>query len=652
MILSMLENGLVVKKACDKPAFDHCCNVLCVGAGSAGCYAADSAAREGASVILLEFGENIGGMHVCGNVTKYYYGACGGSFEEDDRKSKADTVFLTNTRQWEQRQIRLTERLLKSGVKLLCRHSVIGLYYEGARVVGVLAFDGAQKISIRADVTVDATSDGHLIRMTDVKKQYGRPSDGSFVPFGVFLQYTEKGKLCTKNSDSGIMDHYCQSDLSHKTVMAHANASDVLMGVDFVNCALHTGVREGLTFEGEDRVRYEDLLLGKKADKVLFWAYSDLDRHGSLRATEEVVFQNWWVISNLSTVTVSIPVSMGSVVPKGIKGLVTAGRCLSCDTYTQSAVRMNRDMFRMGECVGIAAAMAALTGKEFLGIDYEAYLARVRERGCFGDYCDVTFAFDNSYQRYLDKMKALGRTPDQKYEGLSPNASIYEPICFDVDKNFHLLRTDAPGIALWSCYVNTEKGRVKERLCREMRSAEEKLFQYNCAIALGLLEDERALPILREIVQNRDCFFFKDNRRSNQFRSAIAVTLIGRLGTKEDLPLLFEILSEQESSRAMYHTLKPDYLYCAPYYKEPSRNFVYFSMLTHTCMALFGIYQKEGLCMNGLHHFFVDLFRDDKIMRRITNATCGEFAYEELAGFFEYVLRITDTDAANGASCI
>ena len=378
MMLSMLENRALVKKDRDLTEFDYCCNVLCVGAGSAGCYAADSAAREGASVILLEIGENIGGMHVSGGVTGYYYGTHGGSYEEDDLKTDSDTVFLTNTRHWEQRQIRLTERLLKSGVKVLCRHSVLGLYLDGARVVGVLAFDGEKKFSIKADVTIDATSDGHLIRMTDVKKQYGRPSDGSFVPFSISLKYTKNGKLLSKHNDSGIMDHYCERDFSQKTVTARADAGSMLRDVEIVNCSLHTGIREGLTYEGEATLRYEELLLGKQSEKVLFWAYSDLDRHGGLRATEEELFQNWWVISNLSTVVIRIPIPFGSVVPQGIKGLVTAGRCLSCDTYTQSAVRMNRDMFRMGECVGVAAAMAALSCVDFLEIDYEEYLTRVR----------------------------------------------------------------------------------------------------------------------------------------------------------------------------------------------------------------------------------------------------------------------------------
>lgn len=640
MILSTLENGIVEKKNCSVPEFEYRCNVLCVGAGSAGCYAADAAAREGATVILLEIGENIGGMHVCGNVTRYYYGAIGGSYEEDDRKTDADSVFLTNRRHWEQRQIRLTERLMESGVRILCRHSVLGLYFDGARVVGVLAFDGAREISIRADMTVDATSDGHLIRMTDVKKRYGRPSDGSFVPFGVFLQYTKDGVLCSKNNDSGIMDHYSQSDFSQRTIRAHANASRLVGKEEIVSCALHTGVREGLTYEGEDTVRYEDLLLGRRAERVLFRAYSDLDRHGSLRANEEELFQNWWVISNLSTVTISIPVPFGSIVPKDIKGLVTAGRCLSCDTYTQSAVRMNRDMFRMGECVGIAAAMAALSGVDFMEVDYEAYLTRVREKGCFGENSDVTFAFDNSYQRYLDKMNALGRTPDKKYEGFSLNASICEPIDFDVDRNFHLLRTDAPGVAIWSCYVSADKAAVGERLCREMLHTDDTSYRYNCALALGLLEDERALPVLREIVQNRDCFFFTDNRRSNQFRSAIAVCLLGRLGAECDLPLLFEILAAEEIDRPMYHTLEPNYLY----HNYPDRNFVYFAMMTHTCMAIYKIYRRCRLEMGQLHRFFGELFADGTVLRHVTEGRTSTAAEEEAKGFVAYLLRLTDSD--------
>ena len=103
--------------------------------------------------------------------------------------------------------------------------------------------------------------------------------------------------------------------------------------------------------------------------------------------------QNWWVISNLSTVTARIPVPMGSVVPRGYRGIVTAGRCFSGDSYAQGAVRMTRDMCRMGECVGVAVAMAILDNSTILDIDYDEYLKRVRSRGCYDGDADKKFGF-------------------------------------------------------------------------------------------------------------------------------------------------------------------------------------------------------------------------------------------------------------------
>lgn len=638
MKILTLENGVLTESECDTPNFEYSCDVLVVGAGSAGTYAADSAAREGASVILCEIGENIGGMHVCGNVTGYYYGACGGSFEEDDKKSGEDSVFFTNMQHWEQRQIRLTERLLKSGVKLLCRHSATGLYMEDERVVGILAFDGKREISIKAGITVDATSDGHLIRFTPVKKQYGRPSNGKFVPFGVFLQFVKNGRLTHRNNDLGVMDHYDSLDFSRQTVAAHAKTADVIKEFEFVNYALHTGIREGLSFEGEESVDYEKLLLGKRPDKVLVWAYSDLDRHGSLLAAEEKTFQSWWVVANLATVLISIPVPLGSVVPKGIKGLVSAGRCLSCDTYTQSAVRMNRDMFRMGECVGVAAAMASLSGVDFLEINYEEYVSRVTERGCFAGNSERAFAFDNKYHAYLNKMRSLSREPDKRYEGMSLTDSVIEPIVFDVDKSFELFKTDSPGVAIWSCYLSEDRAAVRERLYTALSKADGNLSRYNYAIALGLLEDKRALPTLREIVRERDCFFFTDNRRSNQFRSVVAVCLLGRIGDESDLALLYEILSPEEIERPMYRTLKADYLY----HTEPDRNFVYYAMLTHTCMAIHNIFKRHALPMNELNRMLKRLFEDGSVLRRVTDVSEGEVAYEEMRGFIDYVIKLTE----------
>ncbi len=641
MILSTLEDGKIVKTALASVDFALECDILCMGAGSAGIYASATAAREGARVILCELAENIGGTHACGHVTGYYLGAHGGIYEEDRKKEMADSFFYAKGAHWEVKQIHVLERLKESGVTLLCRHSATGVYFEGDRVVGLRVFNGERELNIRATLTIDATADGHLLRMTDVKKRYGKPTDGTYVPFTVRTQYVDQnGILRSDNRDAGEMNHYDAWDFSKKTLFAHAKAEELFERGEFVSHALHVGVREGLAFEGEEPLSYRNVLLENTPKKILFYAYSDLDRHGCERATDEEFFQNWWVVANLSTVTVNIPVPMGCIVPRDMKGLISAGRCLSCDTYIQSAVRMNRDMFRMGECIGVAAAMAVKSHTDFLDIDYEEYLRHVQARACFAGHADRTFGFDDPYYRYFTKTASVDRKPDPRYAHLPPCTRVYTPISFDAEENFHFLKTDTPGRAIWSCFVAPDQAHIKEKLDRAMTEAEDALTRFNCAIALGITGDMRALPVLREITRNRDCFFFCDNRRSNQFRSAVAVCLLGRLGTKEDLPLLYELLGEREIERDMYHTLEADYLY----HELPDRNFVYFAMFTHACMALYKIYRRCALPMRELHAYFEKLFSDEQTVRRLTHQKEGELAYDECKKFMQCVLKITSPD--------
>ena len=623
MILMTLEEGVRKAREVDPPDFLYSCDVLCVGAGAAGCYAADAAARDGADVILLEYGREIGGMPVAGRVSGYYYGARGGAFESDDAARLADRRFLTSGGA-EARQITLTERLAASGVRVLCGVSPIGLYLEEDTVCGLLLFDGERESAIAARITVDATSDGYLVLLLDTWITYGRPEDGATVPFSVRTQYLQNGQYRSDNSDSGMVNQYDARALSRAILRAHADAARHLEeGKQFLGVATRTGLREGLHYEGEEMLTLRSVLIDPPPERILFYAYSDLDRHGYDRAIDCELLQNWWVIAGLATVTVRIPVPMGAVVPRGIRGFVTAGRCLSCDTYVSSAVRMNRDMFRMGECIGYAAAAAVREGVDLLAIDYEAFRRRAVASGAFLGEEGRRFGYDETRAWHERKMERLGRACDPRYEGLAPLDKVYTPIDFREVDVLAALRTDAPGAGIFAVYLGLG-GVDADRLAAEMASAEDTLLRYNCAIALGILGDKRALPTLCEIVKERDCFFFTNGRRSNQFRSAVAVCLLGRLGDASVVPLLESLLEEDEYEHPMYHTLAPDYLY----YNRPDRNFVYFDMTTHALFGLLKLYRRERLPKERLRKT-VERFLGGDFLLRVTDGIPGSPTTEE-----------------------
>ena len=171
-----------------------------------------------------------------------------------------------------------------------------------------------------------------------------------------------------------------------------------------------------------------------------------------------------------------------------------------------------------------------------------------------------------------------------------------------------------------------------------MNATTDKAYKYNLAIALGIIGDARALPTLRDIVNNRDDFYFKDSRRSNQFRSAIALCLIGRLGDVSDLKLLYEIaFDENEIKRQMYHTLKPDYLY----YVHSDKNFVYYEMFTHAVTALLKIHKRCGISLDKFRSALLHERDSGSAVKRIIH-TVGGSAHTELCDFLDYVISATE----------
>ncbi len=597
---------------CPAPAWDAAYDIVVAGGGSGGVYAALSAAREGKRVLLLEKTAWCGGQHVQGLVNGYYYGVRGGLYTETDDRTQEDTgdVFCDPT---DGKRLIIAERLRERSVRVETLSLVTGVYAEYQRVQGVSALVCGEIRNIACKMLIDATGEGYLLRMLPVAMRMGRGWDGQPQPFssvrGVYLDKNlydgglsvtvgKMGKrygLFHEYRDNGYVNQYDQQAYSRAVIRAHASHLDTLgEHARFLYLAPIIGLREGYTFEGEQTVMLADALYQRNApENALLWCYSDVDKHGHDMAFDDELYQDWFVNCNMSTCTVYVPLPVGALVPMGWKGLATAGRCHATDTYANSTARMNVDCFRIGEACGTLCAMAAERGQDVMAVPYAEYRRKMEDYGFLDTAPDLTPSFWTP---------ALG--DDRKFVRWMTDISDIRAA----------LATDCPAVALWSCHLLG-----KEALgdaVYDMTKSEDDMLRLNAGVALGVMRDARALPILREIIRRREPFYYMDCRRSNQMRSVIAICLCGRMADEGAIDELLQILRPEEFDKPMYHQ------YLTPDYKRTivkEQNAVYYQHFSHAVAALTNIALKCGARREEIRRTLHETLDDGAYIRRITD---------------------------------
>ncbi len=608
------KNGAVSVTNCETPVWQDSYDVIVVGAGSGGVYAALAAAREGKRVLLLEKSRWCGGQHVQGLVNGYYYGVRGGLYAQTDKQAEEETSDYFYDMTSDGKRIIIARQLEQSGVEVRTLSLVTGVYAEGKTVHGVRALLHRQEANLVCEMLVDATSDGHILRLLPVKLTMGRDHDGEPQPFssvrsvyldqmkydgGLSVTVGDMGnryKLFHEYRDNGYIWQYDADKFTRAIIRAHASHLE-FMGEHsrFLYLAPIIGLREGVLYEGEDYLTLDDVLHERvKTDNLLLWCFSDVDKHGSGIAFDEEIYQSWFACSNMSTCTIYIPVPVGAVVPKGWKGLTTAGRCISSDTYVNSATRMNTDCFRIGEACGTLSALAVDYGQDPMAVSNDLLREKLTGYGFFDEKHTYQPSFWTPAMQEEDRRFVSWTT--------------------DSDELRKALSTDCPAVALWSCYLAG-----KEKLgdtVYEMTKTDDEMLRLNAGIALGMMHDERALPILHEIILDRKTFYFMDCRRSNQMRSVIAICLCGQMRDESAVDELLPILRPEEFEKPMYHELlTPDYKRTIT--KE--LNSVYFQHMSHAVVALTKIALAHSERREEIKTALHAALDDEAYIRRMTD---------------------------------
>ena len=401
-------------------------DVLVAGGGPAGVCAAVSAARAGAKVILAERFGCLGGNLTLGHVSPILGKVSPGTMADEIRRLlnvnhlDAPKVMTRNGPEehidHEEAKGVLAKLCAAADVTVLLCTSVVDAVMDGSRIVGVVVDTPKGLRTVSAKVVVDATGDGRVATAAGAETKIGREADGATQP--ATLEFVvdrvdetraitawggtdpvklpsgeEYRELCKRMNKVGELPKNVSIVRLHRTFYpgercvnaTQLNGADTLDPValgkaevelrdqidrcvaflrkhvpGYENCRVKSsastlGVRESRRVMGDAMVVDDDLLVGRTfPDAVVHKAWFLIDIHNPKGGGQA---------EGHSHPCRPYDIRYGAFLPKGVEGLLTAGRCISGTHRAHASYRVMTPCMAMGEAVGVAAALAVRGNK-------------------------------------------------------------------------------------------------------------------------------------------------------------------------------------------------------------------------------------------------------------------------------------------------
>ncbi len=527
-----MEDGWSAASA-KEPDWNGTWDLIIVGLGTAGAQCACTAAGQyGHSVLGIEELEQLGGMAAAGEITEYYCGNKGGLYQKIDEKAaalEAGESYLPNAQGisgWA-KHLALQRELEEAGVTLRYDSVITGVWREKNHVLGVTVLDGAgQEEHHRSRYVVDCTGDGILSAMAGCEMQWSRDTLFPFQPFSnIRTVLTEKGVQC-RNVDSGYLDPNDPWEYGTQLVLSSASPNfyekDYCKGEPLLSIASLLGVREGRRIVGESTLRFSDILESREPGPPAFFCYSNMDNHCRATAFESPLYQDWIAAAGLWSVYLKFPVPLGALIPRGMLGILTAGRAMAADHDGACALRMKDEMYKSGEAAACMAHLSLCRSVPAGQIPYKEFQAELARSGCL----------------------LPGETSCQKRNGDQGNR---EPFQWpeDPEKLERILSSDRPGIGLWALRGLPNLAPLLQKWLR----SENKPLRYHSAIALALQGNPACAPVLLEMTQDLSGEAPKTSARFCHPYAILGILLIGRLELLELSEHLLSLVEEEGPAR-------------------------------------------------------------------------------------------------------
>jgi len=138
------------------------------------------------------------------------------------------------------------------------------------------------------------------------------------------------------------------------------------------------GIRESRRILGEDYLTGDEVSNGVKRDDGICKGGHEVDIHGKGKNHVRMTIKN----------AGSYDIPFGCLMPKGMKNLLMAGRCLSSDRVAHSSARVMGTCMGMGQAVGTAAAMCVDADILPSALDISDLRSRLKAQGAILDGTD------------------------------------------------------------------------------------------------------------------------------------------------------------------------------------------------------------------------------------------------------------------------
>jgi glycine/D-amino acid oxidase-like deaminating enzyme len=552
--LKSQKSGQATPDEFKKPAFTSTAkrisvDVVVAGTGTGGVLAALAAARQGQSVLAIELLPFGGGIGSGGGIHCYYYGYKGGLQDELDAKVRGMMDLFAKFTQLrgfhpDAKKIAIDILFHEAGVEFLTDSMLYEVHRTGSRVTHAFVATPEGPVEVVAKAWIDSTGDGDLAASGGASFSFGRESDGllhAYTQSSGYVAFSDqRPQVKIVNYDTGYVDPTDPVDLTRarlKGILDYIQQDFSVQRPTYMAPAL--GIRQSRQIETDYKLTLADLIENKTFADSVGLTGSHYDNHAVDYEFEsdEALFWVWVCRQWKTRIGCEIPYSI--LIPKGLDNVWIACRALGVTFEAHASMRTQRDMQRVGEVAGLAAALAIKHNCGSREIPFQTLRQQLAESGALSSKAMKPHSNTDSFgedvvDQNVTKPTLIGANSEASAQSIKK--WIEEISAGGVNSN------------LWHLYRNP---RLAQPVMRDLLKSEDNLLSWRAAILLAMWKDPLAEARLCKAIENRETGFEReadpkarpelDKNLVPHWRVSIA--LLKRCGTGYCLPFLDEVAS-------------------------------------------------------------------------------------------------------------